>query len=81
MEQLAPIRNFGETKQLTFSIIMSVRWCLKSTQRIISGLRKTFIKRYIVERTDRVEIRPEDQSEKAERCRENSWDEIHLKGP
>ena len=27
------------------------------------------------------EIRPEEQSEKAESCRENLWNEIQLKGP
>ena len=41
----------------------------------------TFIKRYIVERTNRAEIRPEEQSEKAESLRENLWNEIQLKGP
>ena len=39
------------------------------------------MKRYIVERTDKAEIRPEEQSEKAESCPENSWNEIQLKGP
>ena len=34
-----------------------VSWCFKPShpQRIISGLRETFIKRYIVERTDKAE--------------------------
>ena len=41
------------------------------SQRIISGLSETFTKRYIVERTSKAEIRPEEQSEKAESCREN----------
>ena len=50
-------------------------------QRIISGLKETFIKRYIVERTNEAEIRLEEQSEKAESCRENLWNEIQLKGP
>ena len=50
-------------------------------QRIISGLEETFIKRYRVERTNKAEIRPEEQSEKAESCRENLWNEIQLKGP
>ena len=36
----------------------------------MSGLRETFIKRYIVERTNKTEIRPEEQSENAESCRE-----------
>ena len=39
----------------------------------MSGLRETFIKRCIVERTNKAEIRPEEQSEKAECCRENLW--------
>ena len=46
----------------------------------MSGLRETSIKRYIVERTNKVEIRREEQSEKAESCRENLWNEIQLKG-
>ena len=54
-------------------IIWSVSWCFKpsQTQRIISGLRETFIKRFIVERTNKAEIKPEEQSEKAYNCREN----------
>ena len=50
-----------------------VSWCFKPSQpqRIISGLRKTFIERCIVERTDKADIRPEEQSEKAESCRKN----------
>ena len=48
---------------------------------IISGLKETFIKTYIVERTNKAEMRPEEQSEKAESCRENLWNEIQLKGP
>ena len=50
-----------------------VSWCFNPSQpqRIISGLKETFIKRYIVERTNKAEIRPEEQSEKAENCQEN----------
>ena len=44
-------------------------------------MRETFIKRYIVERTDKAEIRPEEQSNKAKGCRENLVKEIELKGP
>ena len=60
-----------------------VSWCFEpgQPQRIISGLKETFIKRHIVERTNKAEIRPEKQSEKAESCRENLWNEIQLKGP
>ena len=50
-------------------------------QKIISGLKKTFVKRYVVERTTKVDIRPQEQSEKADSCRENLWKEIQLKGP
>ena len=49
-------------------------------QRIISGLRETCTNRYIVERTNKAEIRPEERSEKAEICREDLWNEIQLKG-
>ena len=48
-------------------------------QRIISGLRETFIKRSLVERTNKAEIKPEEQNEKAGICRENLWNEIQLK--
>ena len=36
---------------------------------------------YIVERTSEAQIRPEEQNEKAESCREYLWNEIQLKGP
>ena len=48
---------------------------------ILSGPRETFIKRYIAERTDKAQIRPEEYSEKAESCRENLRNEIQSKGP
>ena len=49
-----------------------VGWCVKPIlpQMITSGLGKTFIKRYTVEKTNKAEIRPEGQSEKAGSCRE-----------
>ena len=37
--------------------------------------------KYVIEWTNRAEISSEEQSEKAESCRENSWNEIQLKGP
>ena len=60
-----------------------VIWCFKPSQpqRIISGLRETFIKRHIAERINKAEIRLEEQSEKAESCWENLWNEVQLKGP
>ena len=60
-----------------------VDWCFKpsQSQRIISGLKETFTKRLITERTNKAEGRPEEQSEKAESCQENLWNEIQLKGP
>ena len=50
-------------------------------KELLSGLRETFIKRYIVERTNKTELRPKENSKKAESCRENLWNEIQLKGP
>ena len=46
---------------------------------ILSGLKETFIKRYTVERASGAETIPEGQSEKAESCRENLWNEMQLK--
>ena len=39
------------------------------------------MKKYIVERINKAETRPEQQSEKTESGRENLWNEIQLKGP
>ena len=60
-----------------------VSWCFNPSQpqRVTSGLKGTFIKRYTVEKTSKAEIRPEEKSEKAESCCENLWNEIQLKGP
>ena len=57
--------------------------CFKPSQpqRIISGLTETSIRRYIVERTSKAEIKPEEQGDKAESCRGDVWNEIQLKGP
>ena len=43
-------------------------WHFESSQplEIVSGLRETFIKRHTVERTNKAEIRPEEQSENGE---------------
>ena len=59
-----------------------VSWCFKPSQpqRTILGLRENSIKRYIVEKTNKAEIRPEEQSEKAESCWKNLLNEIQLKG-
>ena len=51
---------------------------LHQLQRIISGLRETFIERSIIDRTNKAEIRPVEQSEGAESCRENVGNEIQL---
>ena len=50
-----------------------VNWCFEPSQplRIILGLKETLIKIYIVERINKAEIRPEEQSQKTESCREN----------
>ena len=62
---------------------MLVNCCFEPSQSvgIISGLKETFIKTYIVERTNKAQIRPEELSEKMESCREDLWNEIRLKGP
>ena len=39
------------------------------------------MERYVVERTNTAEIRPEEQSEKAANCRQNLRNERQLKGP
>ena len=48
-----------------------VNWCFEPSQPlgIASGLKETFIKRYIVERTNEAEIRPEAKSEKTDSSR------------
>ena len=37
--------------------------------------------RHVVERTNKADIRPEEQSEKAESCRGHLWNEVQLKWP
>ena len=58
-------------------------WCFEPSQPlwIISGLKETLLKKHVVDRTSKAEIRPKKQSEKRESCRENLWNEILLKGP
>ena len=53
--------EFTTTTQKQWTVSELVSWCFKpsQTQRIISGLKKTFIKIYIVERTSKAELRPE----------------------
>ena len=60
-----------------------VHCCFEASQplKITSGLKETFIKRYTVGRTNKAEIRLEEQSQKTEICRENLWKEMRLKGP
>ena len=60
-----------------------ISWCWEPSQPvgIISGLKETFIKRSIVERTNKAELRPQEHRKKTESCRENLWNEIQLKGP
>ena len=73
------VHNFHFQEELTSAKLCHYRkaqlvnWCFKPSQPlgIISGLKETFIKRHIVERTNKAEIRPEEQSEKTESCREN----------
>ena len=56
-----------------------------SPQRNVSEIAMTEVRTdveiYVVERTSKGKIRPEEQSAKAESCGENLWNEIQLKGP
>ena len=54
---------------------------LSQPLEIISGLKERFMKRHIVERTNKAEIRPEEQNKKTDSRWENLWKEIQLKGP
>ena len=60
-----------------------VNWCFEPSQplRIISGLRTTFIRGHVVERINKAEMGPVEQSEKTESCKDNFRNEIQLKGP
>ena len=60
-----------------------VSLCFKPSQlkRILSGLRETFIRRYVVERTNKAETNLEEQSEKTEGSHDNLWNKIQLKEP
>ena len=57
-------------KKKTTPYVHAISKCFKPSQpqRIILGLKENFTKRYIVERTNKAEIRPKEQSEKAESC-------------
>ena len=52
-----------DTFEIRRRVSKVVGWCFKSSQpqRVTSGLMETVIKRYIVERTNKAEIRPEKQ--------------------
>ena len=56
------------------------RSCTKSLS-LDEKIRKTFKRRYTVERTNKAETQPKEQSEKAESYWENLLNEIQLKGP
>ena len=70
-------------QEVSYLVGYLVCWCFTPSQpqRIISGLRETFIKKCIVERTSKADLGPKEQIENAESCRENLWNEIQLKGP
>ena len=48
---------------------------------MVMMMKETFIKKCIAEKTNEAELRPQEQSEKTESCRENLWNELQLKGP
>ena len=63
--------NGGVTYLLTYLLTYLSNRCFEPSQPlgIISGRKETFIKRYVVERTDKAELRPQEQSEKTGSCR------------
>ena len=80
---LMVVRAGKNEMDIDFVVWTYLNWCFEPSQPlgIISGLKETFIKRYKVERTNKAEISPEEQSEKMQSCWENLWNEIQLKGP
>ena len=72
-----------EKAQRPGAVSLLINWCIEPSQPlgIISGLKETFTKRYIVERTNKAEMKSEEQSEKTESCRENLLNAIQLKRP
>ena len=74
--------NKNGSREIKTRSIKLVSWCFKPSQPqgIMSGLKETFIKRHIVQRTNKPEIRLEEQNEKKESCRDNFRNEIRLKG-
>ena len=75
-------RVVGSLRSVVVSLLIN-SWCFKLSQPkgTISELKETFMKRCIVKRTNKAEFRSEEQSEKAESCWENLWNEIQLKWP
>ena len=74
--------------QATYNLHTEKHKTINSTYRVsircgklAEGLFSFFLKRYIVERINKAELRPEEYSEKAESCWENLWNEIQFKGP
>ena len=65
------------------SHIKLLSWCFKPNppHRIILGVKENLTKKCKAERAGKAEIRPREEGEKAESCRENLCNEIHLKGP
>ena len=62
----------GKVDQLViWTLVNQIIGVLSVFLKIFSGLKETFIKRYKVERTNKAEIRPEEQSQKTESCRES----------
>ena len=59
--------------------MLDINCNISTTRSCVLG--DAFTKRYIVERTNKEEIRTEEQSEKAESREKNLWNEIQLKGP
>ena len=80
--EIRPEKRSEKAKSCRVSNLLC-SWCFKpiQPQRIISGLKETLTKKYVVERSNKAETRPEEQSEKAESCQEYLWNGIQLNTP
>ena len=69
-----------EKAQRPGAVSLLINWCIEPSQPlgIISGLKETFRRDIQLKgpRTNKADIRPEEQSQKTKSCRENLWNEI-----
>ena len=77
----AVVHNYSSMSKIEEKAVSKLVFRAKSTTRDKIRAEGDFHKKIcIVERTNKAEIRPEEQNEKTESCRENLWNKIQLKG-